>query len=160
MKPSSLLQFLSLPIAAIAFGGLTGSASAFSPSVSGVKAALRHGKTGAALELHAAKALLERADHDYEGHRAKAVHHITEALHELNGHHHQQHHKTSQPQHTQHHSSGKNMKKEPQNVSDAQLREAAALVAKAQAQLGTSHSKVQSQLALAEKEIAAALKIR
>jgi hypothetical protein len=43
---------------------------------------------GVVQELKSAKALLEKADHDYQGHRARAVHEIHEALKAL-GHHHQ-----------------------------------------------------------------------
>src|SRR5262249_44315284 len=39
------------------------------------------------LELRATKQLLERADHDYKGHRARAVHEINAAIHSLDGHH-------------------------------------------------------------------------
>jgi hypothetical protein len=159
VKTQRLLWLSSPVLTLVALGAFTSSASAITPGTSGFNSAMRHANDRIVKELHAAKALLEKADHDYDGHRAKAVHHITEAIHELNGHHQQQHHKTSTAQHTQHHNSGKKMK-EPQNVSDAQLREAAALVAKAQSQLGSTHPKVQAQLTLAEKELATALKIR
>lgn len=62
-------------------------------------------------ELHAIKVLLERADHDYKGHRAAAVQQITEAIESLPHH----HHKGAKPP-----KSGG----EPQTLSDAQLRDA------------------------------------
>ena len=37
--------------------------------------------------LHQAHTLLATANHDYDGHRAKAEHHITQAMHEMGGHH-------------------------------------------------------------------------
>jgi hypothetical protein len=65
-------------------------------------------------ELHRIKALLEKADHDYKGHRAAAVKEITAAIHDLAAHHH--HHPHAMP--------GKGGNNEPQALSDAQLREA------------------------------------
>ncbi len=67
-------------------------------------------------ELHQINALLERADHDYKGHRAAAVKEITKAIHalEANG---GQHKKTGVHPHT-----GK--QHEAQALSDAQLRTA------------------------------------
>ena len=41
----------------------------------------------ALVNLHAAKTLLEKADHDYDGHRAKAVQQINHAIEELHPHH-------------------------------------------------------------------------
>ena len=36
-------------------------------------------------QLHAAHTLLLKADHDYQGHRAKAAHEVTEAIHAITG---------------------------------------------------------------------------
>jgi hypothetical protein len=75
-------------------------------------------------ELHQVKVLLERADHDYKGHRAAAVKEITQAVHALVPHH-----------------KGKGKGKspmgggEPQALSDAQLREAVKALGKVAAQL-------------------------
>jgi hypothetical protein len=70
--------------------------------------------------LHAAKHHLEQADHDYKGHRLKALHEVDQAIHDLGGHHH--HSKMTS-------SSGKGgktgkgqAKKEPQSQSDHQLK--------------------------------------
>jgi hypothetical protein len=66
-------------------------------------------------ELHKIKALLERADHDYKGHRAAAVKDITAAIRDLTrGARH--HHPHAMP--------GKGGNNEPQALSDAQLKEA------------------------------------
>jgi hypothetical protein len=67
-------------------------------------------------ELHQIKVLLERADHDYKGHRAAAVKEITKAIHAL-GANSGQHQKTGVHPHT-----GK--PHEAQALSDAQLRAA------------------------------------
>jgi hypothetical protein len=39
-------------------------------------------------QLHTAHALLLKADHDYSGHRAKAAHEVSEAIHAITGHKH------------------------------------------------------------------------
>src|SRR5271165_7026494 len=36
-------------------------------------------------QLKSVRAILEHADHDYQGHRAKAVHEITQAIHGMQG---------------------------------------------------------------------------
>jgi hypothetical protein len=119
----------------------------------------QHGGNGVAKELHAAKALLEHADHDYDGYRAKAVHHITEALHELHGH----QHNGKAGQHGQSPKAGQNKGgaaklREPQGNSDAQLREAAQLLATAEGKLGSSHPKAHAEVQAAINDIAMALK--
>jgi hypothetical protein len=43
---------------------------------------------GAIQALHQAHTLLANANHDYDGHRAKAAHLVTQAIHELSGTHH------------------------------------------------------------------------
>jgi hypothetical protein len=52
--------------------------------------AANSGATAVLTTLHQANKLLATADHDYDGHRAKAAHLIHEALRELGGHHQQQ----------------------------------------------------------------------
>jgi hypothetical protein len=48
-----------------------------------------HAGTGSAvMALHKAHMLLSRANHDYDGHRARAAEHVSLAIHELSGHHH------------------------------------------------------------------------
>ena len=109
-------------------------------------------------ELHAAKALLERADHDYKGHRAHAVHLITEAIHELHP-----HHKHAGGGKSMHAGAGKGTGqklKEPQPVSDAQLREAIGILTKAHALLGTHHAKAAGHIQQAIAELHTALKIK
>ncbi len=41
--------------------------------------------TGVAAELKTVRTVLEKADHDYDGHRAKAVGEVTKAIHALKG---------------------------------------------------------------------------
>jgi len=62
--------------------------------------------------LHQVRVLLARADHDYKGHRVKAMHHIRTAMHTL------------QPHHRHPHPPLPKGGNEPQAISDAQLRQA------------------------------------
>lgn len=76
-------------------------------------------------ELHTTKKLLENADHDYQGHRAHAVHHVGAAIHTLLG---QKHTQTVVGANTAKNvqagnvQGGKNPL--PQAVSDAHLKKA------------------------------------
>lgn len=73
-------------------------------------------------ELHETRALLETADHDYQGHRAKAVAQVTAAIHTLGGKRHHTH--ASTPPAAGAGVKGKNRKREDQATSDSQLRQA------------------------------------
>jgi hypothetical protein len=125
----------------------------------------QHAGKGIAKELHAAKELLEQADHDYDGYRAKAVHHITEALHDLHGHHQNGAAKSGQkPPHTPKNNNGAggngagHKPHEPQANSDAQLQKAAQILAAAEGQLGSQHPKAHAEVQAAINDIAIALK--
>jgi hypothetical protein len=98
-------------------------------------------------ELKAARALLEKANHDYQGHRAKAVHEITHAIHLLE---HGKHHPNPQTAAGNGNGNkptaagGKKGKKaagnankpnEPQGQSDAQLKHAIEILHKVEKQL-------------------------
>jgi hypothetical protein len=72
-------------------------------------------------ELHATAHLLNQADHDYKGHRAKAVHEIHLAIHILHPGTHK-HTGTTNKSTTNNGATG--TPKEPQAVSDAQLKQA------------------------------------
>ncbi len=126
---------------------------------------------GVLMELHAAKELLEHADHDYDGYRAKAVHHITEAIRDLREAHKAHESGTSkagQPglhaQKNNGNGSGQGAGKgagqkhhEPQASSDAQIEKAAQLLAAAEGKLG-SHPKAHAEIQAAISDIAMALK--
>jgi hypothetical protein len=101
-------------------------------------------------ELKAARALLHRANHDYDGHRAKAIHHVTHAIHALEG--------TPVPKHHAAKAKGPAVH-EPQSVSDAQLQQALQQIKMVQTQLagGTTAS---THLADAVVQLETALKIR
>jgi hypothetical protein len=101
-------------------------------------------------ELRATKVLLERADHDYKGHRAAAVKDIAVALRALGAHRHQ----GKKP-------AGNN---EPQKLSDDQLRQAVVRLGVVQSQLanlpGPGAAKAAVALQAAVKELETALTIR
>ncbi len=104
-------------------------------------------------ELHDVKVLLELADHDYKGHRAAAVKHLTEAIHALEAGH-------------KHHQGGKVAKgsREPQRLSDAQLRESLKVLNAVLVQLsgapGAPAAKGAIHVTNAIKELEIALKIK
>lgn len=121
--------------------------------------------------LKSAKKLLEEANHDYKGHRAKAVHAITQAIHELEhrgakgaGKHLKTAPKTAAAKATVHAAKANGAKApavhEAQGVSDAQLRAAQQLLLKAQAELNTGkHPKASAHVQTAIQELQTALKI-
>jgi hypothetical protein len=104
------------------------------------------------IELHEIKLLLERADHDYKGHRAAAVKQLTEAIHALEAGH--KHHE------------GKAVKggREPQKLSDVQLLESIKALNVVLAQLSTATGAPATKGAVhvtnAIKDLEIALKIK
>lgn len=111
-------------------------------------------------QLHAAHSLLIRADHDYNGNRAKAAHEVTQAIHALTGHH---------PHHTAHKGNvrifGANVKKGnatpklPQAQSDAHLKQASQLLAGVAGKLPPGH-KSSANVQQAIRHIQVALQIK
>ncbi len=103
-------------------------------------------KTAEIEELHKAKGLLEKADHDYDGHRARAVEDIDKAIHAL-------HHKAGKAgkgeekkgEEKKEEKKGEERKagekKEPQKKSDAQLHEAIKILEEVEKQLHEKHAK-------------------
>jgi hypothetical protein len=75
-------------------------------------------------ELHKAKHLLDHANHTYNGHRAKADHEITKAIHVL----HPEHHKKGTTTQAKTKSTGQAKTTESQQASDTDLRQAEKLV--------------------------------
>lgn len=101
-------------------------------------------------ELHAIAHLLNLANHDYKGHRAKAVHEIHLAIHIL----HPGHHKKHNPDKKGPTPKGGN--NEPQSVSDAQLRQAIDGLKTVQGQLGSAppHALAATRAAIHQLQIA------
>jgi hypothetical protein len=172
-----LLSLLSGVVALLAVATPAGAISRPKPTTSGAG-----GGAGVIAELQAAKQLLMRANHDYQGHRARAVGHVTAAIHALAGgqgaHKQQSHmgqHKGGQAKKGQQkpgqalkaHKAGQAKKPmggggmtEPQAVSDAQLRQAIQQLATVQRQLTGHHAKAQSHVGNAIQELHVALQIR
>jgi len=101
-------------------------------------------KTTQVQQLQQAYHILEVADHDYKGHRKKAMGHIERACKELG----------AKP-----HGDGKG--KEPQGTSDAQLREAQSMLQQARATASANNLKqVVKHIDNALEEINTALKIK
>lgn len=96
-------------------------------------------------ELHGVRSLLERADHDYKGHRVKAIHHITQAIQHLHG--------GKDPHHD-----GRGG--EPQKLSDEQLKQAVQQLQVVEKHLARSHPHAQQEVSNAIKELHTALKIK
>lgn len=94
--------------------------------------------------LRDAYGILERADHDYKGHRRAAMHDIEEAAKHLG---------------VKLHGDGKG--REQQSVSDEQLREARGMLEKAQGMTaGHKNKKVPEHIAAAVKKLGVALSIK
>jgi hypothetical protein len=114
-------------------------------------------------ELEQAKTLLEKADHDYDGHRAKAVGEIQVAIHALKPHHtgKQGEHPTKTGEKPAKNGGGN---KEPQEVSDAQLKKALGELQSIHKQLGSlkaeHHTKASTAVGKAIEELHTALKIK
>jgi hypothetical protein len=106
-------------------------------------------------ELHGIKILLERADHDYQGHRAAAVKDITSAIHAL---------RAGAPRRPHAGKASPKGKQEPQKLSDAQLKAAIDLLGTITTQLSGSQdpraAKAVTAIQKAEKELQIALTIK
>ena len=125
-------------------------------------------------ELKATRALLEKANHDYDGHRAKAVHEITHAIHLLE---HGKHHPNPQAANGNANGNkptaagGKKAKKaagnaakpkEPQGESDKQLKHAIEILHRVEKQLhgqGQHHHHAAEAIHKAIHELHVALKV-
>src|SRR5579883_758797 len=114
-------------------------ASALPPVKSLVKqsAATAHRKVVLS-QLHAAHKLLIQADHDYDGHRARAAGDVSRAIHELSGRHHKPGTAAKKPGNAVAANTGKKHKM-PQAQSDAHLREASQILTTVSAQLPAGH---------------------
>ena len=110
--------------------------------------------SAAATAVHQAHTLLANANHDYDGHRAKAAAHVTHALRELGGH----HHAAGAGNGAANKGNG-NKVREPQAQSDEQLKQAMALLSGVRGQIPNAH-KAHGHIQAAITELNTALKIR
>jgi hypothetical protein len=121
--------------------------------------------TAALAALKQARALLDGANHDYQGHRAKAEALVAQAIRELTPHHHQPGAGTTKPGRGANPgvnvgNAGKgNANKEPQAQSDAQLQQAVQLLNGVVGQIG-NHPKASAHIQNAIAELNTALKIK
>jgi hypothetical protein len=148
------------PIFAILLGlalDTTASAQAANPAKQAARAQL-------IATLRSAHKLLVAADHDYNGHRAKAAHEVHQALQELGF-----HHKKPQPGSPAQNAAVAGAKAahaaqarmhEPQAASDAQLQQAQQLLQGALTQLTATHPKATTNVQNAITEITTALSIK
>jgi hypothetical protein len=120
-------------------------------------------------ELRAARALLEQADHDYNGHRAEAVKLVTAAIHALrppqaNGAHSRAHAHTGATKNVAVKQTAKNGNSLPQAASDALLKQAMGQIATVQTQLagagGAAPGGAGTSLQQAVQELKTALSIK
>ena len=129
-----------------------------------VSQAAKNGETAqVVMELKSAQRLLVAADHDYEGHRAKAAEEVHNAIKELAGNH---HNKKAQPGSATKAALAKNSSaKQPavhesQASSDAQLRQAEMILQGIQGRMNTHHAKAAANVSAAISEISTALAIK
>jgi hypothetical protein len=110
-------------------------------------------------ELRAAHKLLAEADRDYKGHRAQAAKEVHKAIKELGGEHHPKKAEAAAPG-----AKPPRVKQpaihEPQATSDAQLRQAQAILEGVQAELNAHHPKAAANVTAAIAEIKTALSIK
>lgn len=147
-------------VSSLSLLGLPGVQAAPSHPPHASRQAASHAQTGPLIaELHAAKHLLQSAKHDYEGHRARAVHHITVAIRALESHH------GSAGGHPPRTNGNSNPGKgENQAQSDALLRQSLALLEtlpqKVRNTKGAHHAKSAHAILAAIQEVQIALKIK
>ena len=118
-------------------------------------------------QLHAAHALLVQADHDYDGHRAKAAHEVTKAIHELTGHHNAgaggqagaKNQQAAGQAGAKNQQAGGAKQKMPQAQSDAMLQKAAQMLSATVAKMPAGH-KSTAHIHTAITELGTALKIK
>ena len=101
-------------------------------------------------QLETIRTNLNKADHDYKGHRATAVHEISHAIHLLQ-------HGKPDPNPGQHFTAGTH--KEPQATSDAQLKQSLAALKALTVHAGPHQAQVQAAINKAETSLQAALKV-
>jgi hypothetical protein len=104
-------------------------------------------------QLEAIRTTLNNANHDYDGHRASAVHHISHAIHIIQ-------HAKPHPNPGEHFKAAKVGNNEPQAVSDAQLKMAQTALQSLTVPATKHQAKVQEHLTKAVGELQTALMVR
>jgi len=134
--------------------------------------------SGAIGQLRSIRTILEHADHDYQGHRAKAVHEITHAIHGLEGSTAGARHAALSPQQKAAFIAARQAKaanaattpsgttttqkrlSEPQATSDQQLNTALTMLTQVSSQIGNAKPGVEQHLQSAVQELKTALAIK
>jgi hypothetical protein len=148
------------PVVALGFGLISTAGAATHPGSKTGRGGTHHATTGAnahaqaVQSLRQAHALLVKADHDYQGHRAKAAHHVSQAIHALTG---QPHHGAGAGGAGKGNAAG-NANRLPQAESDAHLKQARQLLSTASGKLN-GHTAGQ-HVTSAITELDTALKIK
>jgi hypothetical protein len=105
-----------------------------------------------ATQLESIRTTLNTANHDYKGHRAAAVHHVSHAIHLTR-------HAKPHPNPAEHFQPAKTGNNEPQSVSDAQLQKAITALQALTVPATKHQAKVQEHITTAISELQTALKV-
>jgi hypothetical protein len=144
--------------------GLAAGSTALAQAVTHQREAKAREKAELVQELRAAHKLLTEADHDYDGHRARAAEAVHRAIKELAGNHHPK--KVPAAAGTAGVAAAapvakkKSAVREPQAASDAQLHQAQTILLGLQPELNARHPKAAVHVTSAISEINTALKIK
>jgi hypothetical protein len=103
--------------------------------------------------LEAIRTTLNNANHDYDGHRASAVHHVTHAIHIIK-------HAKPHPNPGEHFKAARPEIVEPQAASDAQLKTAQTALQNLTVPATKHQAKVQEHITKAVTELQTALMIK
>jgi hypothetical protein len=165
----SNLAYRLVPLAVLGFG-LASTASAAPPTralsaarnttINGQVMGTITANSGVTAALRQVHTLLATADHDYNGHRAKAAQHVAQALRELGGHHAGTNHKAGTgPGRAAGQNAAGNRARLPQAQSDAQLQKALQMLSGLGGQI-QNHPNAAGHVQSAITELNTALKIR
>lgn len=111
----------------LSFAFVNSAAQAFAPGTKKANKAKSGPFATQVAELRQVRSVLEKANHDYKGHRGAAVNAITKAIHDLTG-----------QKQTKKGAGAKATAKEAQAISDQQLKDAATALGVVQSQLSAS----------------------
>jgi len=162
MRVNQSLALLVAPVLVLS-GLATAQAAPRSPTANATKQAGH----GIVKELRTTLALLAESDHDYQGHRAAAMHKIREAIHRIEQHNAKTGQQGQQGQAGLKKTTGEVVQgqgggKEPlsQAQSDANLNKAISQLQAVQTQIGSNHPQVSGDITEAISELQTALKIK
>ncbi len=145
--------------------GLAVNSASYAQATSTVPSAHQGQKAALIKQLRCAHKLLAEADHDYDGHRARAAEEVHKAIRDLEGKHRSTKVHTgttitppvvtTKPPHVK-----RPALREPQGTSDGQLRQALSILQTVQTELNGHHPKAAANVAAAVGQINTALSIK